>query len=145
MTTTTATRLEIAREVTPTPPSRGRRAVSRSVGEWAQDDVEDADIEVIKNSGTTYNYEDKTFAYGVKFCEACGSYVEGDARFAVFGELSFVETPALSKLIPSSGFFAAVAAEQVKAFDADVAMLSTIALVVEEVTPDLAKATAKAK
>ncbi|MHA7127348.1 hypothetical protein ACRTEC_13320 [Janibacter indicus] len=85
-------------------------------------------------------FKDKTFAYGVKFCEACGSYVEGDARFAVFGELGFVENPALSKLIPSSGFFAAVAAEQVKAFDADVAMLSTIALAVEEVTPDLAKA-----
>ncbi|SMC80665.1 hypothetical protein SAMN06296429_11064 [Janibacter indicus] len=38
--------------------------MSLSVGEWAQDDVEDADIEVIKNSGTTYNYEDKTFATG---------------------------------------------------------------------------------
>lgn len=34
--TTTATRLEIAREATPTPPSLDRRAVSLSVGEWAQ-------------------------------------------------------------------------------------------------------------
>lgn len=199
---------------------QGHGADNKGVGEWAQDDVEGADIEVIKNSGTTYNYEqiellepdlilnvraagddkvfdrlskiapvasapkdapdfavdwrtqteiigkalgkdeeakeavaetdevikdaaaehpefkDKTFAYGVKFGEAYGGYVEGDARFDVFGELGFVENPALSKLTPSGGFFAAVAAEQVKAFDAHVAVLSTIGLPLKDLESD---------
>lgn len=199
---------------------QGHGEDNQGVGPWAQDSVEDADIEVIKNSGTTYNYEQielmepdlilnvraasdekvfdrlskiapvaaapedapdfavdwrtqteiigtalgkeaeaeeavqetdtvltdtaaanpafegTSFVYGAKFGDAYGGYVKGDARFDVFGELGFVEHPALAKLKPSGGFFANVAAEQVKAFDADVAVLTTIALPKKDLTSD---------
>lgn len=199
---------------------QGHGEDNKGVGPWAEDAVADADIEVIKNSGTTYNYEqiellepdlilnvraasddkvfdrlskiapvaaapdgapdfavdwrtqteiigkaigkedeakeavdetdtvlkdtakenpdfaDTTFAYGAKFGDAYGGYVEGDARFDVFGELGFVENPALAKLKPSGGFFASVAAEQVPAFDADVAVLTTIGLPKKDLTSD---------
>lgn len=199
---------------------QGHGEDNKGVGPWAEDAVADADIEVIKNSGTTYNYEqiellepdlilnvraasddkvfdrlskiapvaaapddapdfavdwrtqteiigkaigkedeakeaidetdtvlkdtakenpdfaDTTFAYGAKFGDAYGGYVKGDARFDVFGELGFVENPALAKLKPSGGFFANVAAEQVPAFDADVAVLTTIGLPKKDLTSD---------
>lgn len=199
---------------------QGHGEDAKGVGPWAEDSVSDADIEVIKNSGTTYNYEQielmepdlilnvraasdekvfnrlskiapvasapkdapdfavdwrtqteiigealgkeeeakeaidktdkviratagdypqfegKTFAYGAKFGDAYGGYVKGDARFDVFGELGFVENPALAKLTPSGGFFANVAAEQVTALDADVAVLTTIALPKKDLESD---------
>lgn len=199
---------------------QGHGKETKGVGPWAKDSVADADVEVIKNSGTTYNYEQielmepdlilnvraakddkvfdrlakiapvaaapedapdfavdwrtqteiigraigkedeakdsvdttdkviraaagdypefkgKTFAYGAQFGDAYGGYVKGDARFDVFGELGFVENPALAKLTPSGGFFASVAAEQVKAFDADVAVLTTIGLPLKDLKDD---------
>lgn len=215
---------EIAADLGVTPDAiydwQGHGEDNKGVGPWAQDDVEDAEIEVIKNSGTTYNYEqiellepdlilnvraaaddkvfdrlskiapvatapedapdfavdwrtqteiigaaigkeseateaidetdkviktaagdypefkDTTFAYGAKFGDAYGGYVKGDARFDVFGELGFVENPALAKLKPSGGFFANIAAEQVKALDADVAVLTTIALPKKDLESD---------
>lgn len=215
---------EIAADLGVTPEAiydwQGHGEDNKGVGPWAKESVADADIEVIKNSGTTYNYEqiellepdlilnvraasdDKvfdrlskiapvasapedapdfavdwrtqteiigeaigkekeakeavdetdtiikdtakdnpdfkgtTFAYGAKFGDAYGGYVKGDARFDVFGELGFVENPALAKLKPSGGFFADVAAEQVSAFDADVAVLTTIGLPKKDLTSD---------
>lgn len=215
---------EIAADLGVTPEAiydwQGHGKDNKGVGPWAQDSVKDADIEVIKNTGTTYNYEqielmepdlilnvraasdDKvfdrlsaiapvasapedapdfavdwrtqteiigeaigkekeakkavsetdtilqdtakenpefentSFVYGAKFGDAYGGYVKGDARFDVFGELGFVENPALAKLKPSGGFFAAVAAEQVKAFDADVAVLTTIGLPLKDLKSD---------
>ncbi|MGO1166058.1 MAG: ABC transporter substrate-binding protein [Janibacter sp.] len=199
---------------------QGHGKDTKGVGPWAKDSVADADIEVIKNSGTSYNYEQielmepdlilnvraakddkvfdrlskiapvaaapqdapdfavdwrtqteiigqaigkedaakkavadtektltkaakehpefdgKTFVYGAKFGDAYGGYVKGDARFDVFGKLGFVENPALAKLKPSGGFFANVAAEQVKAFDADVAVLTTIGLPLKDLKDD---------
>ena len=215
---------EIAADLGVTPDAiydwQGHGEDNKGVGPWAKDTVKDADIEVIENSGTTYNYEqiellepdlilnvraasdekvfnrlskiapvasapedapdfavdwrtqteiigeaigkeseakeavdatdriikdaaadhpefkDTTFAYGAKFGDAYGGYVKGDARFDVFGELGFVENPALARLKPSGGFFADVAAEQVKAFDADVAVLTTIGLPKKDLTSD---------
>ena len=215
---------EIAADLGVTPEAiydwQGHGEDNQGVGPWAQDSVADADIEVIENSGTTYNYEQielmepdlilnvraasdekvfdrlskiapvasapedapdfavdwraqteiigeaigreeeasdavdetdkiiraaagdypefegRTFAYGAKFGDAYGGYVKGDARFDVFGELGFVENPALAKLKPSGGFFANVAAEQVTAFDADVAVLTTIGLPLKELEQD---------
>lgn len=199
---------------------QGHGEANKGVGPWAKDAVADDEVTVIKNSGTTYNYEqiellepdlilnvraasdqkvfdrlskiapvasapadapdfavdwrtqtetigkaigkddeaasataatdkiikdaakanpdfkDKTFAYGVKFGDAYGGYVKGDARFDVFGELGFTENPQLKKLTPSGGFFAAVAAEQVKALDADVTLLSTIGLPLKDLQDD---------
>lgn len=215
---------EIAADLGVTPEAiydwQGHGKDNKGVGPWAQDSVKGADIEVIKNTGTTYNYEqielmepdlilnvraandDKvfdrlskiapvasapkdapdfavdwrtqteiigeaigkekeakkavsetdtilkdtakenpefkgtSFVYGAKFGDAYGGYVKGDARFDVFGELGFVENPALAKLKPSGGFFAAVSAEQVKAFDADVAVLTTIGLPLKDLESD---------
>lgn len=215
---------EIAADLGVTPEAiydwQGHGKDNKGVGSWAQDSVKDADIEVIKNTGSTYNYEqielmepdvilnvraasdekvfdrlskiapvasapkdapdfavdwrtqtevigeaigrekeakkaieetdtvleetakenpefkDTTFVYGAKFGDAYGGYVKGDARFDVFGELGFVENPALAKLKPSGGFFADVAAEQVTAFDADVAVLTTIGLPLKDLESD---------
>lgn len=199
---------------------QGHGEANKGVGPWAKDAVADDEVTVIKNSGTTYNYEqiellepdlilnvraaadqkvfdrlskiapvatapedapdfavdwrtqteivgkaigkvdeatsavaatdtiitdaakanpefkDTSFAYGVKFGDGYGGYVKGDARFDVFGELGFAENPALRKLAPSGGFFAPIAAEQVKALDADVTVLSTIALPLKDLQDD---------
>nr|WP_281496656.1 ABC transporter substrate-binding protein [Ornithinimicrobium sp. F0845] len=82
------------------------------------------------------DFEGTTFVYGVKFGDAYGGYVAGDARFDVFGELGLVQNPALAELATPGGFFAAVAAEQVTAFEADVAVLTTIGMPLEELTGD---------
>lgn len=102
----------------------------------AAEAIADTDQVLSDTAEANPEFEGTTFAYGVKFGDAYGGYVEGDARFDVFGELGFVENPALAELAPSGGFFASIAAEQVTALDAEVAVLSTIGLPLEELTSD---------
>lgn len=77
----------------------------------------------------------KTFVYGVKFADAYGAYLAGDARFDVFAALGLVANPAVEAL-DSAGFFAAVPAEKVSALDADLALLSTIGMPLAELEND---------
>lgn len=198
---------------------QGHGEDNKGVGPWAKDAAGDADIEVIKNTGTTYNYEQiellepdvilnvrasgdsevfdrlaqiapvaaaptgtgdfavdwatqttiigtalgkddeaaeqidetktaiadakeanpqfagKTFTYGVKFGDAYGAYLPGDARFDVFQQLGFTQFPAVKDL-DSNGFFASVPVERVAALDSDVAVLSTIAMPLADLTGD---------
>ena len=84
-----------------------------------------ATSERLKNENPQFN--GKKFAYGVKFGEAYGAYLEGDARFDIFKDLGFVQNPPIASL-ESSGFFANVPVERVGDLNADVALLSTIGL-----------------
>ncbi|MFT3716410.1 MAG: ABC transporter substrate-binding protein [Gordonia sp. (in: high G+C Gram-positive bacteria)] len=69
----------------------------------------------------------KTFTYGVKFGEAYGAYLAGDARFDIVSGLGFTQNPPVEKL-QSSGFFASVPVERVGDLDSQVALFSTIGL-----------------
>ncbi len=79
--------------------------------------------------------EGKTFVYGVKFADAYGAYLPGDARFDVFASLGLIPNPAVEAL-DAQGFFAAVPAEQVSALNSDVAILTTIGMPLAELQND---------
>lgn len=112
--------------------------IGKAIGKDAEAEAAISETETVIHEAAEANPEfaGTTFVYGVKFGDAFGGYVEGDARFDVFGELGFVQFPALAELATPGGFFAAVSAEQVTAFDADVAVLTTIGMPLEELTGD---------
>lgn len=110
--------------------------IGKAIGKDDEAAAAIAETEQVIADAASPDYEGVSFAYGVKFGDAYGGYVEGDARFDVFGELGFVQNPALAVLATPGGFFAGVAAEQVAALDADVAVLTTIGLPLEELTSD---------
>lgn len=70
-------------------------------------------------------FDGLTIASATKFGDAYGAYLPGDGRVDLLTQLGFVNDPAIAEL-DSSGFFAAVSAEQVEVFDADVATVLPI-------------------
>lgn len=77
----------------------------------------------------------KTVASGAKFGDAYGAYLAGDGRFDLLAELGFVQNPPVAAL-PSNGFFATVAKEQVSALDANVAVILPIGFTLAETQAD---------
>lgn len=96
-----------------------------------------ADTEATSNRLKNENPEftGKTFVSAVKFGNAYGAYLEGDARFDVFAALGFVQNPPVTRL-QSSGFFANVPVERVSDLNAQVALFSTIGLPFAELQND---------
>lgn len=76
-----------------------------------------------------------TTVAATKFGDAYGAYLEGDGRFDILADLGFQQNPAVLDL-EASGFYAAVSAEQVSAFDADVAVLLPIGFSAADTTAD---------
>ncbi|WP_245650109.1 ABC transporter substrate-binding protein [Millisia brevis] len=81
------------------------------------------------------DFDGKTFVWGVKFGDAYGAYLPGDARFDTFAELGFAEFPPVAAL-QSQGFFASVPVEQVSALDSQVAVFTTISKPLAELQGD---------
>lgn len=77
----------------------------------------------------------KTTASAAKFGDAYGAYLSGDGRFDILSDLGFVSAPAVDAL-ESSGFYAAVSAENVPAFDADVLVVLPIGFTLAETEAD---------
>ncbi|NQX12814.1 ABC transporter substrate-binding protein [Microbacteriaceae bacterium VKM Ac-2855] len=76
-----------------------------------------------------------TAVAATKFGDAYGAYLAGDGRFDILSDLGFVQNPAVDAL-ESSGFYAAVSAENVSAFDADVAVVLPIGFTAAEIEAD---------
>lgn len=70
-------------------------------------------------------FKNKTIVSAAKFGDAYGAYLAGDGRFDLLADLGFVQNPPVAKL-PTTGFYAAVSAEQVTALDADVTVITPI-------------------
>jgi len=76
-----------------------------------------------------------TAVAATKFGDAYGAYLEGDGRFDILADLGFQQNPAVLDLEPA-GFYANVSAEQVSAFNADVAVILPIGFSAAETTAD---------
>ncbi|UOE20765.1 iron-siderophore ABC transporter substrate-binding protein [Thermobifida halotolerans] len=81
-------------------------------------------------------FDGVTMASGSKFGDAYGASLPGDSRFDIYGELGFVLNPAIEELPSPNGFYANISVEQVSAFDADVAVLTTIGYPLSALTED---------
>lgn len=77
----------------------------------------------------------KTTVSAAKFGDAYGAYLAGDGRFDILAQLGFVSNPAVDAL-ESNGFYAAVSAENVPAFDADVLVIVSIGFTLAETEAD---------
>jgi iron complex transport system substrate-binding protein len=77
----------------------------------------------------------KTTASAAKFGDAYGAYLAGDGRFDILSDLGFVSNPAIEAL-GSEGFYVAVSAENVPAFDADVIIMLPIGYTLAETESD---------
>ncbi|NQX26941.1 ABC transporter substrate-binding protein [Microbacteriaceae bacterium VKM Ac-2854] len=76
-----------------------------------------------------------TAVAATKFGDAYGAYLAGDGRFDILSDLGFVQNPPVEAL-EASGFYAAVSAENVSAFDADVAVVLPIGFTAAEIEAD---------
>lgn len=76
-----------------------------------------------------------TAVAATKFGDAYGAYLAGDGRFDILADLGFVQNPSVDAL-EASGFYAAVSAENVGAFDADVAVVLPIGFTAAEIEAD---------
>lgn len=96
-----------------------------------------ADVEKQLADATSANpaFSELTAVTGTKFGDAYGAYLPGDFRWDLLQEVGFTLNPAVSDL-ESSGFYAAVSLEQVRAFEADVALFFPIGYTLEELTGD---------
>ncbi|MBC7589652.1 MAG: iron-siderophore ABC transporter substrate-binding protein [Salinibacterium sp.] len=81
------------------------------------------------------DFKGKTIASAAKFGDAYGAYLAGDGRFDILIDLGFTATPTIDAL-ESSGFYAAVSAENVRAFDADVLVVIPIGFTLVETEAD---------
>ncbi len=81
------------------------------------------------------SFQGKTAVAGTKFGDGYGAYIAGDARWDVLQELGFVQNPPVLQL-PAQGFYVSVSAEQISAFDADVAVLFPIGYTLAELQAD---------
>ena len=77
----------------------------------------------------------KTAVAGTKFGDAYGAYIAGDFRWDLLADLGFTQNPAVLAL-PAQGFYVPVSAEQIPAFDADVAVLFPIGYTAAELQAD---------
>ena len=77
----------------------------------------------------------RTAAAGTKFGDAYGAYIAGDFRWDLLADLGFAQSPAVLAL-PAQGFYVPVSAEQISAFDADVAVLFPIGYTVAQLEAD---------
>ncbi|MBM9468504.1 iron-siderophore ABC transporter substrate-binding protein [Nakamurella leprariae] len=77
----------------------------------------------------------KTAVSGTKFGDAYGAYIAGDARWDLLADLGFEQNPPVLAL-PAQGFYVPVSAEQITAFDADVAVMFPIGYTLAEMEAD---------
>jgi len=77
----------------------------------------------------------KTAVSGTKFGDAYGAYIAGDFRWDLLESLGFVQNPPVLDL-ETSGFYAPVSAEQIGAFDADIATFFPIGYTLDDLLAD---------
>jgi len=77
----------------------------------------------------------RTAVAATKFGDAYGAYIAGDARWDLLAALGFEQNPPVVAL-PAQGFYVPVSAEQVSAFDADVAVMFPIGYTLAELEAD---------
>jgi iron complex transport system substrate-binding protein len=80
-------------------------------------------------------FSGKTAVSGTKFGDAYGAYIAGDFRWDLLESLGFVQNPPVLDL-EASGFYVPVSAEQISAFDADVATFVPIGYTLDELLAD---------
>lgn len=80
-------------------------------------------------------FDGLTAVAATKFGDAYGAYLAGDGRFDILADLGFVQNPGVEALT-ASGFYAAVSAENVGVFDADVAVVLPIGFTAAEIEAD---------
>lgn len=81
------------------------------------------------------DFTGKTAVAATKFGDGYGAYIAGDARWDLLAALGFVLNPPVLAL-PTQGFYVPVSAEQISAFDADVAVMFPIGYTLAELEAD---------
>jgi iron complex transport system substrate-binding protein len=77
----------------------------------------------------------KTAVAATKFGDGYGAYIAGDARWDLLEAMGFVQNPPVLQL-PAQGFYVPVSAEQISAFDAEVAVMFPIGYTLAELQAD---------
>lgn len=113
------------------------RLIGAALGKSTEADalISETDAAISQVKDANPDFAGKTFVYGVKFGDAYGAYLAGDARFDLFAELGFVQNPPILSL-QSSGFFANIPVERVGDLNAQVAILSEIGLGMQALRDD---------
>ncbi|MTD17281.1 ABC transporter substrate-binding protein [Nakamurella sp. YIM 132087] len=111
--------------------------VATALGKASEGETIVADVkqQIADVAAENPDFEGKTIVSASKFGDAYGAYLAGDGRFDLLADLGFVQNPAVLDL-EASGFYAAVSAEQVTAFDADVAVVVPIGFTLAETEAD---------
>lgn len=80
-------------------------------------------------------FQGLTAVSGIKFGEAYGAYISGDARWDLIEAVGFTQSPKVLEL-EASGFFANISVEQVSVLDADVTVLFPIGFKLADLEQD---------
>ena len=80
-------------------------------------------------------FQGVTAVTGTKFGDQYGAYIAGDFRWDLMADLGFEQNPSVLDLTPT-GFYVALAAEQITALDAEVAVLFPIGYTLDEMRAD---------
>ena len=104
-------------------PAKGRELVAQVEGK-------------IKDAAAAHpEFQGRSAVSGIKFGEAYGAYIAGDARWDVLAELGFTQKPEVLELEPS-GFFVNVPVEKAEILDADVTVLFPIGYKLKDLEGD---------
>ena len=112
-------------------------SVSEALGLGAQGKalIDSTEKSIATAAAAHPEFAEKTAVSAAKFGDAYGAYLAGDGRFDILTALGFLSNPAVDALT-SNGFYAAVSAENVPAFDADVLIVVPIGFTLAEVQAD---------
>lgn len=111
--------------------------VADSLGKSADGEAMVAEVQETITAAKEANpgFARKTAVTATKFGDGYGAYIAGDARWDLVEALGFVQNPPVLEL-EASGFYVPVSAEQISAFDAEVAIMFPIGYTLAELEAD---------